>query len=46
MSDRCTWCGETVGDAYRVYESAGRAVFCRLEHVVAVGDPRRGVGAG
>ncbi len=37
MSDRCTWCGDTVGDAYRVYPSPPtrrRAVFCRLEHVV------------
>jgi hypothetical protein len=34
VSDRCTWCGDTVGDAYRVYEGPRRAVFCRLEHVV------------
>jgi len=37
VSDRCTWCGDTVGDAYRVYPSPPtprRAVFCRLEHVV------------
>jgi hypothetical protein len=34
VSDRCTWCGETVGDAYRAYEGPRRAVFCRLEHIV------------
>lgn len=38
---RCTWCGTDVDpdDGFRAYEVAGarRAVFCRLEHVVAWG---------
>ena len=46
----CSWCGEEVepDDGFRVYEPAGerRAVFCRLEHVVPVGDPGRALGGG
>ena len=37
--ERCSWCGADVelGDGFRAYEMAGgrRAVFCRLEHIVA-----------
>jgi ribosomal protein L24E len=37
--DRCAWCGADVelGDGFRAYEMDGgrRAVFCRLEHIVA-----------
>jgi hypothetical protein len=34
--ERCTWCGTAVGagEGLRASAPAGRAVFCRLEHVV------------
>jgi hypothetical protein len=34
--ERCTWCGAAVGagEGLRAAAPAGRAVFCRLEHVV------------
>jgi len=33
---KCTWCGAEVAedDGYRAAGPEGRAVFCRLEHVV------------
>jgi hypothetical protein len=36
VSEPCTWCGVLVGDddGFRLTRTAGRAVFCRLEHVV------------
>jgi hypothetical protein len=36
MSESCTWCRVPVGDddGFRLSGSHGRAVFCRLEHVV------------
>jgi hypothetical protein len=39
VTERCTWCGVDVerGTGFRAHELAGRrrAVFCRLEHIVA-----------
>jgi hypothetical protein len=36
MSEPCTWCRVPVGedDGFRLAAARGRAVFCRLEHVV------------
>lgn len=36
MSEPCTWCGVLVAedDGFRLTLADGRAVFCRLEHVV------------
>jgi hypothetical protein len=36
VSEPCTWCGVPTGDddGFRLTRSGGRAVFCRLEHVV------------
>jgi hypothetical protein len=36
MSEPCTWCRVPVGDddGFRLTGTRGRAVFCRLEHVV------------
>jgi len=36
VSEPCSWCGVLVGDddGFRLARAGGRAVFCRLEHVV------------
>lgn len=36
MSEACSWCGAPVAadDGWRARSGAGRATFCRLEHVV------------
>jgi hypothetical protein len=36
VSEPCTWCRVPVGDddGFRLAGTCGRAVFCRLEHVV------------